>query len=411
MRRLEWTYFLVVALRWLPVGLSFPLRVLAEQDRGLSLAQVGLVGAVYSVTVLVLEVPTGGLADVLGRRRVLLAGTVTNIVALLVFLFATSLAAFALAALLRGIERALRSGALEAWFVDAALAIDPEANLTRGLSRGGIADGGGLAVGALAAGLLPLAARWLPGGASAPLSQLTLPIAVAAVVEVALIVALVALVREPPVRRARAGQGLLDLSRAGVRLAGTPALRRLLLAMVALGFTITALELLAAPRVADLLGGTERTEVFGLLWAGGFLAAACGSAFTPALARLFGGRVGRAALAGRAAEGAVMLALGAVSALVPTVGLYGLAYLVGGVVHPLHEELLHRNVPSGQRATMLSVSSLCLMAGGAVGSLALPAVADGAGIGAAWLAGGVLLTVSALLYRPFARDRDLELAR
>lgn len=45
MPRLEWTYAGLVALRWLPVALWFPLAVLVERERGLSFAQVGLVGA------------------------------------------------------------------------------------------------------------------------------------------------------------------------------------------------------------------------------------------------------------------------------------------------------------------------------------------------------------------------------
>jgi len=43
------------------------------QDRGLTLAQVGMVSATQSIVVLLLELPTGGLADAVGRRPVLAA--------------------------------------------------------------------------------------------------------------------------------------------------------------------------------------------------------------------------------------------------------------------------------------------------------------------------------------------------
>ena len=41
---------------------------------GLSLQNVGLVFAILSITIIFLEVPTGGLADAIGRKKVALAG-------------------------------------------------------------------------------------------------------------------------------------------------------------------------------------------------------------------------------------------------------------------------------------------------------------------------------------------------
>ena len=63
------TRFLVLlGLRWLPVGLMIPVSVLLMLERGLSLAQAGSVAAIQGITVMILELPTGGLTDALGRR-------------------------------------------------------------------------------------------------------------------------------------------------------------------------------------------------------------------------------------------------------------------------------------------------------------------------------------------------------
>ena len=64
----------LTALRWLPVGLTAPVMVLLAQSRGLSLREIGLLFTVHGVVVVALELPTGGLADALGRRTVVLAG-------------------------------------------------------------------------------------------------------------------------------------------------------------------------------------------------------------------------------------------------------------------------------------------------------------------------------------------------
>ena len=64
----------LTALRWLPVGLTTPVTVLLALSRGLSLREVGLLFTVHGLVVLALELPTGGLADVLGRRPVVVLG-------------------------------------------------------------------------------------------------------------------------------------------------------------------------------------------------------------------------------------------------------------------------------------------------------------------------------------------------
>ena len=67
------------ALRWLPTGLLIPVTAVLMQSRGLSLAQIGLVMAVQGAVVIVLELPTGGLSDALGRRPVLLVASALDI--------------------------------------------------------------------------------------------------------------------------------------------------------------------------------------------------------------------------------------------------------------------------------------------------------------------------------------------
>ena len=74
-------------LRWLPTGLLMPVYVLVMTDRGFTLTTIGIAAAAQGVMVLLLELPTGGLADALGRRRVLLTATAVDIAAVAVFAF------------------------------------------------------------------------------------------------------------------------------------------------------------------------------------------------------------------------------------------------------------------------------------------------------------------------------------
>ena len=76
-------FLILRATRWLPTGLLMPVLVLVLVDRGFSLAQIGVAAAGQGLMVFLLELPTGGLADALGRKPVLLAATLGDVVSLL----------------------------------------------------------------------------------------------------------------------------------------------------------------------------------------------------------------------------------------------------------------------------------------------------------------------------------------
>src|SRR5690349_18974237 len=147
-RRFLW----LLALRWLPVGLIIPVTVLLPLDRGLTLAQYGAAAALQGLTVLLLELPTGGLSDAIGRRPVLLLAGAVELGALSLLTVAHSVPAFLVFYLLQGVYRALDSGPLEAWYVDHALAADRHADIEAGLSRSGVVLGVAVGTGALISG-------------------------------------------------------------------------------------------------------------------------------------------------------------------------------------------------------------------------------------------------------------------
>ncbi|HET9757386.1 MAG TPA: MFS transporter, partial [Candidatus Limnocylindrales bacterium] len=147
-------YLVLTALRWLPVGLLIPIFVLVPLSRGLTLTEIGVVFAVQGLVVLALELPTGGLSDSLGRRPVLLLAGVLAVVSMSIFTVAHTTPMFIVAMAFQGIYRALDSGPLEAWYVDATLASDPDAEIEHGLGRGSAVLSVAIALGALLSGAL-----------------------------------------------------------------------------------------------------------------------------------------------------------------------------------------------------------------------------------------------------------------
>ena len=391
-------YVLLRMLRWLPLGIVLPFIVLLPQARGLSLTTIGAIWALHSVVTLLLEVPSGALADGYGRRRVLLAGAVLMVVALVLYAVAVAAVAFAAAVTALAAGRALTSGALDAWYVDTLRGRDPGADLRPGLSRGSASDASGLALGALVGGFLPLASGGLPdaGGGAIVYTPATL---VGAGAAVAYLAALVLLVHEPPLQTGgvpmRERFGAIARS-VRLTLRGSVVVRSLLVTSASFGIALTAIELLWQPRLAGLLGDAhEHTVLFGVLVAGSMSLMAVGATMSPRLSGPLGARRGYlVAVVGSALSILVMAAASGPSALV--VG-FLLFYLLMGVGDPVHFELLHEATADGVRATVLSTESLAAQLGGGAGNLLLGALAGATSIALAWYLVASLLALSGLV--------------
>ena len=94
-------------------------------ERGFSLPQVGLIEAVLHVGMLGAQIPTGALADTLGRRRMLVAAGFFTAVAQLGWVYAPGLVGVCCAALVAGVSFALVMGSDEAYLFDALRTTTP----------------------------------------------------------------------------------------------------------------------------------------------------------------------------------------------------------------------------------------------------------------------------------------------
>ena len=403
--RVRRNFLIVLGLRWLSVGLIIPTLILAMQSRGLNLTQIGLVLATYSITVVLLELPTGGLADAMGRRPVLAVASATGAAGLVIFLFAQNTLAFIAAWVILGVGRALDSGALEAWFVDATQKVDAAADLQPGLSRAGVVTGLALAGGSLAGGFIPKLVPGLSEGGDAVLTELTVPALAALIVGLVHLISILFLVSESADERTQ------DSLRASIAEVPTvikdgigiavrrPVVRALFLAMVTVGVTIQSIEALWQPRFAELLeGASGNTPLFGMLATAAFLAAAAGSSLSPWFSKWLKRRDALVNSGIHLVGGITLIGLAAVGGVVFSATLFVAVYVAIGAAGPLHNEMLHGQVSSEQRSTILSLDSLALQLGALVGTLILPAVAESAGIPVAWTIAGITLIVGGGFY-------------
>ena len=387
-------YLVLLGLRWLGPGFLAPLLVLVLLDRGLTLAQAGFLFAIYGITTAVLELPTGGLADALGRRTVLMASAILQVSLYVALLVAQSPEWFALGFAIAGASRALDSGPLDAWFVDRTRAIEPNASLRRGLSQGGALGAIALALGSIAGGLIPA----LTGG------RIAAAIWVALAFGVVYMLAILALMHEPN----RVGKGSVGAAmrqiptvvRDGVQLGvQSRSLRLLLGASAGVGFALSGLELLWQPRFITLLGDdVSNTGTFGFILAGAFALAAAGSALAPWLTRRTGGDPRKAAFAGQFLMALIIVVLALAGHIAVAAIAFMSSYFALGLTNPLADELLHENVGEDVRTTVLSVRSMIQQIAAMVAALSLGVLAGSRGIPSAWIIVAVVVGVTAIFY-------------
>ncbi len=398
-------FLILTFTRWFPVGLVVSLLILWMLERGLSVSTALLAFSCQGLLVFALELPTSGFTDALGRRPVLVAASVVNVVASVAFLLAGSFWSFAIAAGLQGVFRALDSGPLEAWYVDTVHAVAPDADVDGALAAQGTVLGGSIAVGAVLSGAL---VAWDPLPVD---SALMLPILVWSTLNVLHLVLVLALLREPTTRLDVTGlRRAADSARQAPKvvrqglglLKHNPVLRGVVLVEVFWSVAMIVFETFQPIRLAELVGGEEQAgAIMGPVAAGGWAVFALGSALAGVTSRRLG--VTKTAILARILNAMGAIVMGLVAGPAALIVAYLFTYSMHGSGGPMHAALLHREATSRNRATVLSINSMVAFAVLTVAAPALGFLADATTNQVAMVTAGAFSMMGAFFYLPALR--------
>lgn len=124
------------------------------QERGMDVQMVVYCEMIYALTVTLLEVPSGILADRFGRKRLLVLNGVLSVLEFVLLLFAQSFWAFGLVMLLSGVGKACTSGSQNALLYDSLLIEHKQDEFEKLLGRLSAVDFTGSMLAALSGGVL-----------------------------------------------------------------------------------------------------------------------------------------------------------------------------------------------------------------------------------------------------------------
>jgi len=350
----------------------------------------------------VFEVPTGIVADTIGRRMSYLLGTVTLAASTLFYVLLWQIEApfweWAIASMLLGLGFTFFSGAVEAWLVDALAATEFTGEIETVFGRGQIVTGAGMLTGSVA------------GGFIAAQVSLGAPFVLRGVVLAAMFVVAFRMMHDVGFTPDKGGRPLAEMRKiaeASIEYGWrVPAVKWLMVeALFAGGVGIYGFYALQ-PYLLELYGDPEAYQVAGLVAAVVAGAQIVGGMAAPRIRRMFKRRTSALLVTATlsSASLAVMGAIESFAVVIAAVVVWGLLF---AATMPIRQAYLNGLIPSRQRATILSFDSMMTSSGGVWAQPALGRAADAWGYAPSYLIAAGISTL-ALPFIALSRRQNAE---
>jgi len=385
-QRIIRTYLTLTGLFNSALALIWGVNTLFLLKAGLDIFHVMLVNAAFSFAEFFFEVPTGVVADTLGRRVSLLFCLITLLASTLAYVALPILHlgfwSFCLVSVALGLGFTFWSGAAEAWLVDALKHVGYDKPIEDVFAKSQVAYGIAMLVGTTVGGLL---------------GQLDLRVPY--VVRAALLV--------PIIWIAWTGIEELGYERRALHLSTLPAeMKKVFVGGVKHGLRHPVVRpLIFAAAVANtfMMFGFYSWQRYFLdllgkeaVWVNGVVAALVGAASIAG--NLIMSRVttfirtrSGILIATVAVRAVTIVLAGMATSFSAAVGFYLVSNFVGGIASPIRQGMINHHIPSSQRATILSVDSLFSELGSGFGQSGWGYLARRQGIGRSWVAAGAFL--------------------
>ncbi len=379
-RTVQRTYLILTLGNTLAASFIWGINTIFLLDAGLSNLEAFAANAFFTAGMVIFEVPTGIVADTIGRRASYLWGTVTLTLATLLYVWLWDVRAafwlWALASLGLGLGFTFFSGAVEAWLVDALHATGFTGELETVFGRGQIVGGAAMLTGSLLGGVL------------AKQISLGFPFVLRAAVLAVMFVVAWVLMRDigfTPERRGGPLTEMRAIARASIENGWrVPPVKWLMVqGLVTGGVGIYGFYALQ-PYLLELYGDPHAYVIAGLSAAIVAGAQILGGISAPRIRARFKRRTS-ALLLVALLSALTLLALGLLEHFWAAIAIAVVWALLFAATVPIRQAYLNALIPSRERATILSFDSLTTSTGGVWAQPVLGRAADAWGYPASYL--------------------------
>jgi len=345
------------------------------------------VNFIYFTTLFLCEIPTGAVADVFGRKTSFVISCFLLAFGMFIYAVSVNFWQFALAETIGAIGATFASGAFQAWLADKLKYHNHTASLGVIFSKEQQITGLAAIVGAISGAFLAeknIALPWIAGGIF---------------MFAAGVLAMLLMKEEYFVHQPFSAQNSLQSLKNTIKISAeygsqNRIVRFIFLMGIIQFFAVQAPNMQWQPFFGQFL---QNKTGFGILFAGIAVSGIIGSYLAPRL--LLSVKNEKRALT-FSQIGISMGIMGTVllSSFIAAISIFMFHELCRGLFKPLKDAYLNENIPSKERATLISIESMSHHVGGMAGLLFSGFVAQNASIPTAWvLSGGILITATLLL--------------
>lgn len=384
-RKILKTYLTLTLLSTLASSFIWGINTLFLLDAGLSITEAFAANAFFTVGQVLFEVPTGVVADTVGRRTSYLLGSVTLFLSTAFYLLLWQVQGpfwlWAVSSILLGLGFTFFSGATEAWLVDGLKHAKYEGPLDNVFAKGQMVGGVAMLVGTIG------------GGVIAQFTNLGVPYVLRVILlAVTFVVALIAMhdIGFSPRKRVSVSKEVKHILQNSIHHGlGNPPVRWVMLAApFTAGVGIYGFYAMQ-PYLLELYGNTSSYAIAGLAAAIVATTQIVGGFTAPYIRGLFKLRTS-ALLAGVGMSAMALIGIGVLSNFWLALGLLSIWGAVFAASIPIRQAYLNSLIPSAQRATVLSSDNLLASSGGVVVQPGLGKVADVHSYGMSYIVGGCI---------------------
>ena len=383
-KRVIRSYMVITGIFTLSASLIWGVNTLFLLDAGLTIFEVFVANAAFTAALALFEIPTGVVADTLGRRVSFLLSEITLSVGTLAYVAVAAidggLLLFCVAGVILGLGYAFYSGAVEAWVVDALAATGYRHELDRVFARAAIVASVAMIIGTIAGGVLGQIHLSLPYIARAALVLVAFGVGVRTMHDVGF---------TPRALHIRGVIGeMRKVTHTGMTYGWrTPAVRLLVLeSFITWGFFMWAWYAWQ-PYFLELWGD-DAVWLSGLIASLFALAGIVGNALVSRVAKP-GRRRTTILVVAAAVSSVAMITTGAVRSFWVAVPVFLFGAVASGVLQPVRQTYLHHSIPTSERATLVSFDSLVGSVGSVGGQTGLGYLSQERSIPAGFVVGGL----------------------
>ncbi|HAQ41132.1 MAG TPA: MFS transporter [Clostridiales bacterium] len=385
-------YSLILFLNSYIAGLLVPVLSLLLMEKGATLSNISVIMGIYAFTVIIFELPSGIIADLMGRKKTFCLSLIMSLIFSAVIFGGHGFLILCIGISVYGLSRALSSGSFEALFIDSYINEFGKDKLHNITTRLNVLDAMGLSAGALTGGFFPdISKNYCPS-----LGVYDLNLIVRIILTIAVIILAVVFVTEKSVNHEKKQISLSEHIKNSLNtIIKNKNIICIFISVFSTGFFLSTLEVYWQPHFILLMSDDGLMMLLGVM---AFLylgAAMAGNIISCGIIKKFSQEKMYLVLR-------LLLVVALVTAALQTniisfIIFYTLIYLVFGMANIPEGVILNREIPNESRASVLSLNSLITQVGMLMGSFSSSVIINYVTIPELWIISACIVLISVMI--------------